>query len=316
MPSRRTRLLCGCQVPQISIRTVHHPLHPSHLAIYPIRRFIFKNIILPLSRAWSRQDIQNTIKDHLVVLKPEVCHHHLMSSSCSETHAQAFPSLYNWVSYPITLLIKSIYEHEIRNLRMNEVATMPCHMRIELLASLERLLCFCHTGNTAVFATSLMHPLGLSKGALKDGFPMLLPLFEQRMIPLAMDHGFNIDPRKWPLKDGYPAIASKRAQVLTYSIKHFLVSSTSFIVTSTVRHMVYLSFSKCAAHTDYPVCAASIGHEMCRAYRLSDMRGTYRSRNVPRILTICYARHLSFSKCAAHIDYPLCAAHFENDRCL
>src|SRR6266702_609790 len=225
MPSRRTRLLCGCQVPQISIRTVHHPLHPSHLAIYPIRRFIFKNIILPLSRAWSRQDIQNTIKDHLVVLKPEVCHHHLMSSSCSETHAQAFPSLYNWVSYPITLLIKSIYEHEIRNLRMNEVATMPCHMRIELLASLERLLCFCHTGNTAVFATSLMHPLGLSKGALKDGFPMLLPLFEQPTIHSAMDHGHKINPCKWPLKDQYPAIASRRAQVLTYSIRHFLVSS-------------------------------------------------------------------------------------------
>ena len=223
--------------------------------------------------------------------------------------------MYDWVSYPITLLIESIYKQEMRSLCNRTTPYVPCHMRLELLASLERVLCFCHTGNTAVFATSLMHPLGLSKGALKDGFPMLLPLFEQRMIPLAMDHGFNIDPRKWPLKDGYPAIASKRAQVLTYSIKHFLVSSTSFIVTSTVRHMVYLSFSKCAAHTDYPVCAASIGHEMCRAYRLSDMRGTYRSRNVPRILTTRYARHLSGTKCAAHTDYPIFAASIGYDRC-
>ena len=98
-------------------------------------------------------------------------------------------------------------------------------MRIELLASLEGLLCFCHTGNTAVFATSLMHPLGLSKGALKDGFPMLLPLFEQPTIHSAMGHGYKIDPHKWPLKDQYSAIASRRAQVLTYSIRHFLVSS-------------------------------------------------------------------------------------------
>ena len=97
-------------------------------------------------------------------------------------------------------------------------------MRLELISSLERILCFCHTGNTAVFATSLMHPLGLSKGALKDGFPMLLPLFEQPTIALARGHGFAIDARKWPLKEGYPAVASKRAQILTYSVRHFLVS--------------------------------------------------------------------------------------------
>lgn len=97
-------------------------------------------------------------------------------------------------------------------------------MRLELLASLERVLCYCHTGNTAVLAKSLMHPLGLSKAALKDGFPMLLPLFEQPTIRDAMKHGFVIDPRRWPLKNGYPAIASKKAQVLTYSMQHFLVS--------------------------------------------------------------------------------------------
>ena len=101
-----------------------------------------------------------------------------------------------------------------------------CPLRLELLASLERVLCYCHTGNAAVLATSLMDPLGLSRGVLKDGFPCLLQLFTERSIQSALLHGLTIDPRRWPInvKDGYPAIASKRAQVLTYSVEHFLVS--------------------------------------------------------------------------------------------
>lgn len=106
----------------------------------------------------------------------------------------------------------------------------PCYMRLELVACLERLLCFCHTGNTSVFATSLMDPLGLSKGAIKDGFPVLLSLFDQPDIRNASKEGFTIDPRKWPTLKGrglYPAVASKRAQVLTYSSQHYLVSKDS-----------------------------------------------------------------------------------------
>ncbi len=94
---------------------------------------------------------------------------------------------------------------------------------MELLASFERLLCYCHTGNTAVFATSLMHPLGLSRATLIDGFPMLLNPFHHPTIFLAAKNGFKIDPSAWPLKHGHPAVASKRAQVLTYSINHFFV---------------------------------------------------------------------------------------------
>jgi len=56
-----------------------------------------------------------------------------------------------------------------------------------------------------------MHPLGLSRGVLKDGFPVLLDLFVQPTISVAIKHGFNINPSKWPLKDGHPAIASMKA---------------------------------------------------------------------------------------------------------
>jgi hypothetical protein len=119
-------------------------------------------------------------------------------------------------------MIEGIYKTERQRIENNE---LPCPLRLELLASFERLLCYCHTGNTAVFATSLMNGLGLSRGALKDGFPVLLDTFENPSIMVAREHGFKIDPKRWPLKNGFPAMASKKAQVLTYSDSHFLVRS-------------------------------------------------------------------------------------------
>lgn len=124
----------------------------------------------------------------------------------------------------MSVLIRSLYKNEIRRMSGNGGRKLPCPFRLELLASLERILCFCHTGNAAVLATSLMNPLGLSRGVVKDGYPMLHKVFQQPSISAAIRHGLEIDRRAWPLKDGYPAIASKRAQVVTYSLEHFMVS--------------------------------------------------------------------------------------------
>jgi hypothetical protein len=132
--------------------------------------------------------------------------------------------LFDWVAYPVSLLIDAIYRIEMKTISKN---IKPCPFRLELLASLERMLAFCHMGNTAVLATRLMNPLGLSRAAVKDGFPMLLKLFSQPTVASAMTHGLVIDPGNWPCdKDGYPAIASKGAQVHTYSINHFMVRLT------------------------------------------------------------------------------------------
>jgi hypothetical protein len=130
------------------------------------------------------------------------------------------------VAYPINVLIKRLFQNEMKAIRDK---VDPCPYHLELLASLERLLCFCHTGNTAVFATSLMSGLGLSKGAVFDGFPMLHPIFELPSLISAKTNGYRVDPRRWPLKDGYPAVASKRAQVLTYSLAHFMVSTSDLM---------------------------------------------------------------------------------------
>lgn len=129
--------------------------------------------------------------------------------------------IYDWVSYPITLMIQGIYKTKMQRIDKNK---LPCLLCLELLASFEQLLCDCHTGNTAVFATSLMNGLGLSRGSLKDGFPVLLDTFEHPLIMVAREHGFKVDLKHWPLKSGFPAVASRKAQVLTYLDAHYLVS--------------------------------------------------------------------------------------------
>ncbi|KAH9159668.1 hypothetical protein EDB89DRAFT_1915798 [Lactarius sanguifluus] len=145
-------------------------------------------------------------------------------------------------------LAKSWKRRDVRNVIKDFLVVFkpndltPCPMRLEFLAALERLLCYCHTGNTAVLATSLMHPLGLSKGVLKDGFPMLLQLFFQPSVQWAVKFGFQVDPRRWPLqaKNGHPAIASKRAQILTYSMNHFLCFLSTVIILHPLRPYMVL----------------------------------------------------------------------------
>ena len=83
------------------------------------------------------------------------------------------------------------------------------------------LLCYCHTSNVSVLAISLMDLLRVSRGILKDGFPVLMPLFQQRLIIDAIKTEYKIDPECWPVQKGYLAVMSKRCQELTYNEKHF-----------------------------------------------------------------------------------------------
>src|SRR5882757_3681087 len=119
--------------------------------------------------------------------------------------------------------MKNLYK-----LQMKEIdrKVLPSIYHVELIACLERLLCFCHTGSTTVFVSSLMGPLGLSRSALMDGFPMLdVSIFAQTTLLSAMNLEFEIVPRRWPNVDGHPAMASKAAQVFSYSLSHFMVSN-------------------------------------------------------------------------------------------
>jgi hypothetical protein len=148
----------------------------------------------------------------------------LCFTDASRTFHKVFPALFDWVSYPIAVLIKELYNIEMKDILLKR---QPCPFQLELLASLERLLCFCHTGSTAVFATTLMNQLGLSRGALTDGFPMLHEIFIKPTIVSAMRNNLRVDARLWPLHNGYPAIASKKSQIYWYSLSHFMVRVVS-----------------------------------------------------------------------------------------
>ncbi|KAH8980171.1 hypothetical protein EDB86DRAFT_3088142 [Lactarius hatsudake] len=76
-------------------------------------RSLFSDVIQPLVNMWERNEVRNTIKDHLVILKPEV-----------------FPSLFKWVSSPITSLIETIYEQEMIPGRHGGRRTEPAEARV------------------------------------------------------------------------------------------------------------------------------------------------------------------------------------------
>ena len=198
--------------------------------------------------------------------------------------------MFDWVSYPVTSLIEQIYEQDIRNMRKDK---KPCQMRVELIACLERALCYCHTGNASVFATTLMNPLGLSRGAKTDRFPVLMDIFKEPTILGASYNGFTIDPHKWPPRGCHPpAMASKRAQVLTYSTKHYMVRTNPATypnsdTANTDQTCVYMSAAytvRCIrgaihVHTRCTMCTRA-----CAAYTTNGIRGacahTHRARHV------------------------------------
>ena len=156
---------------------------------------------------------------------------------------------------PIIRIIKAIYTSQSDLVRQQK---QPCPLNLELLASFERLLCYCHTGNTAVLATSLMHPLGLSRATLTDGFPMLLNPFQHPTIFLAIQNGLKVDPSAWPLKNGYPAVASRKAQIFTYSLNHFFVSLLYSFLNPYLSILSYLSFTHTLLILSFSITHSSI----------------------------------------------------------
>ena len=105
----------------------------------------------------------DTLKDNIVLFKPEVerlsCHLKLADM------LQAFPAVYNWMMYPLTVLLDDIWRTGSWSEGRPSVKT------VELCSVVERALNYMHTGNTAVLLTRIMNPLWTSQGLLKDGWP-------------------------------------------------------------------------------------------------------------------------------------------------
>lgn len=167
---------------------------------------------------------------------------HLESHICK----QIFPEIYIWVTFPITTLIRKIWEERLRESvkfcattesaqsgarseftqpALVRLANTPQPQWVELIAVLERCHNYAHTGAAKVLAKGLMDRIWPSRAIVQGLMPLLYKPFTLSgpnfMVP-------ELLLKMWPKKkDGSPYIASKRTQVLTYGEAHFQVRSLS-----------------------------------------------------------------------------------------
>jgi hypothetical protein len=96
----------------------------------------------------------------------------------------------------------------------------------------------------------------------------------------AKAEGFPVDPRRWPLKDGHPAVASKRAQVLTYSLAHFMVSTSDIMKYVRIRSHVYAVHGRQMAPQKSIPFVFPLYFHTTAAHKNAPVRGLYgRSQN-------------------------------------
>ncbi|KAI0056697.1 hypothetical protein BV25DRAFT_1842115 [Artomyces pyxidatus] len=177
--------------------------------------FLFEQIILKISGMWLRGRVWREIRPTLRVFK-----------------ADTFPQVINWTSYPFTALIDRIYA-EVRG------AKEPVNpYTVEVLSMLDRTINFAHTGNAAVFV-GVMKRAWLSLGVLEHGYPSLWPGVKRQ-------HGrfLGVNALFWPTNDkGQPLMASYRAQLLTFGLKHVTAYKVQFLIKHAAEGFITVDFS-------------------------------------------------------------------------
>ncbi|KAI6102263.1 hypothetical protein F5141DRAFT_1135721 [Pisolithus sp. B1] len=163
-------------------------------------RFIFKNIIYPLSRTTSHPSILEDIKRHVVIFKQDV-----------------LPSIVEWTTYGICTALRSLWDMHESNL---ETGLSIPHYYVELTSALERALNFSHTGNPKVLSRGVMDPLWLSLSCVADGMPCLSPLVYTSSTENEM---LRVRRSDWPVstRTAYPEVCTKRSLVLNYGVPQF-----------------------------------------------------------------------------------------------
>ncbi|KAG2029472.1 hypothetical protein BDR03DRAFT_987731 [Suillus americanus] len=164
---------------------------------------IYKDIIVPLARAWSHPNIFQALRPHICVFASHI---------------------YQWTAFGITSLLERLWAYQ---LPIIEAGNKPRHEAVELCSVLERTLAYAHTGNARVLATRLMRPLWLVQSLLEQGLPTFAPSIR---TTTAINNPIAISASDWPTSDNLnvPAIASKRSQVLTYGSDHFEAYKAGF----------------------------------------------------------------------------------------
>ncbi|KAH9845988.1 hypothetical protein C2E23DRAFT_745123 [Lenzites betulinus] len=172
------------------------------------REFYLK-VMMPLTGACAHPTVLDAIKNTSTVFRPGV-----------------FPNLMLWTTYPVRVLLELFWQKVSPALIVGSNAT-PNPVDLELIAILERLVNFAHTGAMKVLTTGVMDRLWPSRAIVDHGFPCFSPA-----LFLGGDNGLlpSVDLNDWPIHSitGYPLVASKRALEITYGNAHFTTYHTLF----------------------------------------------------------------------------------------
>ncbi|KAM5542550.1 hypothetical protein V8D89_004009 [Ganoderma adspersum] len=181
----------------------------------------YQDVIRPILSAYYNTNVVDNIRSRCLVLHPEL-----------------FPNIYLWTLYPIVTLLKSFwtfyaqpslqtrYEdipgfgpRSAQNSAVQRLSEAPDHYALEMIAVLERLLNFCHTGLAKVLTHSLMSRLWPTRAILEGYFPFFWGglSFTSRNATRPI-----LNLARWPLdvKTGKPLCASLRSQEFTYGAAH------------------------------------------------------------------------------------------------
>jgi hypothetical protein len=190
-----------------------------------IYRAILEEILLPLGAIWSHHSLLHKLKTSVVLFKPEVKHTFYVKIIVPTTttkmyYYQAFPQVYNWTTYPLTVLLEQMYSQSKSRLATHN---MKDTMVVELCSVAERALNYMHTGNVAVIATRVMNPLWIGRAIIQDGIPCINPKY----VNIGLSSQLVIYAEQWPYNNSkyQPLTCSNRAQTLTYGDTHFRVSA-------------------------------------------------------------------------------------------
>ncbi|KAF8666943.1 hypothetical protein AX14_006410 [Amanita brunnescens Koide BX004] len=170
-------------------------------------------IIYELGMFWSHPSMMCPLQDHSILFKPQI-----------------YPQIYNWTTFPLVTLIEKIYNQCSTSMIASR---HPCPGLVELCSVAERALNYMHTGNAAVIATSVMNPLWVGNAIVRDG----LPCFNTNIVALNHVSPVAIIQEKWPFDTfrHHPKSSSKAAQIFTFGIGHFNVSTLVLDALSLVR---------------------------------------------------------------------------------
>jgi hypothetical protein len=131
--------------------------------------------------------------------------------------------VYKWTCFGLHTLMKRCYRGELAKIPRQE---KPSQYATEFLCVAERAMAFAVGGNPRVLSNDLMRPLSISRGIIDHGMPTFKPIYGSSAT-VSLSNPLVFRTHEWPLaKDKkYPAMASKRGQILTYGEPHYLVST-------------------------------------------------------------------------------------------